>query len=130
MIRGEMGDVKGIEGASMNAAVETTPALGELTVANAFLGDRRALDEAWERDGYWYFRDVLDQEALTRLRTVYLDLLKSLGVIDRNATEAVYNGASLANYPPEYGSVGRDARLAALCEPPGRSRLLPPGTGG
>ena len=84
----------------MNAAVEAMPALGELNVANAFLGDRRALDDAWERDGYWYFRDVLDQEALTRLRAVYLDLLKSLGVIDRNATEAIYNGASMANYPP------------------------------
>jgi len=89
----------------MYTAVEAMPALGELHVANELLDDREALDAAWERDGYWYFRDVLDQGALAGLRAVFLDLLKSLGVIDQDATEARHNGASLESYPKNMESL-------------------------
>ena len=36
----------------------------ELKTHNALLGDRAALEEAWEKDGYWFFRDVLDKTGL------------------------------------------------------------------
>lgn len=74
--------------------------MGELKVANHLLGDRAALNAAWEQDGYWFFRDVLDQGAITQLREVYLDALDGLGVIDpAHRDAAVYNGAPLENYP-------------------------------
>lgn len=88
----------------MNAAIQSafadTPAMPEFNVSNHLLGDRAALDAAWERDGYWFFRGVLDTDAVARVRATYLDVLNELGVIDPTVTEAaVYNGASLEGYP-------------------------------
>src|SRR5581483_3085536 len=37
-----------------------TPPMRERSVSNHLLGNRAALDAAWDRDGYWFFRDVLD----------------------------------------------------------------------
>lgn len=75
------------------------PAMGELSISNRLLGDRDALDQAWERDGYWYFRNVLDTAAVARLRSVFIDVLYSLGVVDRDDPEARFTGASLENFP-------------------------------
>ena len=78
---------------------DTLP-MREFTVSNALLGDRAALDAAWERDGYWFFRDVLDKDAVGRLRAGYLKVLNDLGVIDPTRSDAaVYNGAPLDDYP-------------------------------
>jgi hypothetical protein len=74
------------------------PPMREFNVSNSLLFNRAALDAAWERDGYWFFRDVLDQSAVGRLRAVYMDTLKAAGVMDRDASEPVYNGASLDNF--------------------------------
>ena len=49
----------------MNAQLQTAlPSLRELNVSNHLIGDRQALQAAWERDGYWFFRDVLDQDVI------------------------------------------------------------------
>ncbi len=76
-----------------------TPPMGEFKVSNSLLGNRAALDEAWERDGYWFFRDVLDRDAVARVTAIYLDVMKSLDMIDANAKEAIHNGTSLENFP-------------------------------
>jgi hypothetical protein len=77
-----------------------TPPIREFNVSNHLLGDRAALDIAWDRDGYWFFRNVLDQGAIARLRAVFLQVLDKLGVIDPKHTDAaVYNGAPLENFP-------------------------------
>ena len=77
-----------------------TSTMAELNVSNHLLGDRAALDAAWERDGYWFFRGVLDKDAVARTRAVYLEVLDELGVIDPSVKDAaVYNGASLEGYP-------------------------------
>ncbi|MBW8814208.1 MAG: phytanoyl-CoA dioxygenase family protein [Caulobacterales bacterium] len=80
------------------------PAMGELKTHNHLLGDRAALDAAWTRDGYWFFRDMLDRAAVGRLRAEFVAELERQGVIDPVGdapTEASvrYNGASLAAYP-------------------------------
>lgn len=72
-----------------------------LHASNDLLGDRAALDAAWERDGYWFFRDVLDHGALGRLRATYLSVLGELGVIDPRDPLAHHNGATLADFPPK-----------------------------
>lgn len=77
-----------------------TPVMPEFHVSNHLLGDRAALDAAWERDGYWFFRDVLDKGAIARLRAEYIDVLEGLGVIETGHTsEAIYNGKPLDGYP-------------------------------
>jgi len=87
----------------MRATIESkfpnTPPMREFNVSNDLLGDRAALEAAWERDGYWFFRDVLEREAIHRLRAVYLRHLKEAGVVDPASSEAaIYNGASLESY--------------------------------
>ena len=75
------------------------PAMQELHVSNDLLDDRAALVAAWERDGYWFFRDVLDQGAVGRLRSVFLDELSQLGVVAPDDPIARYNGQSLDGFP-------------------------------
>jgi hypothetical protein len=71
----------------------------ELETSNHLLGNRAALDAAWERNGYWFFRDVLDHGAVARLRAVYMQLLGEYGVADPADPEARYTGASLEGFP-------------------------------
>ena len=92
----------------MNALVQSrsddTPDMPEFNVSNGLLDDRAALDAAWERDGYWFFRGVLDKDAVGRLRAEYLDVLDQLGVIEPGDGEvAIYNGAALDGYPITMG---------------------------
>ena len=58
------------------------PSTREPKTHNHLIGDLPALREAMDRDGYWFFRDVLDKGAVARLRRVYTDELERLGVID------------------------------------------------
>jgi hypothetical protein len=86
------------------AHAQSLPQMGELKTHNHLLGDRAALDLAWEADGYWFFRDVLDRAAVGHLRAEFVAELERQGVIDpvgeRPTDRSVrYNGASLANYP-------------------------------
>jgi ectoine hydroxylase-related dioxygenase (phytanoyl-CoA dioxygenase family) len=73
--------------------------LAELCVSNEHIGDKAALDRAWDRDGYLFFRGVLDRDAVTRLRAVYIEEIKKLGGIDAGEREARYNGQSLERVP-------------------------------
>ena len=75
------------------------PEMGELNCSNHLLGDRKALAEAWDRDGYWFFRDVLDQEVIARIRQTYVDYLVRMGVADRGDPEHRYNGADFSALP-------------------------------
>jgi len=75
------------------------PAMGELQVSNHLLGDQKALAEAWDRDGYWFFRDVLDKGVIARIRDVYANYLADMGLVDRDDPEARYNGADYAHLP-------------------------------
>src|SRR6266478_1232837 len=79
-------------------------AMGELKVHNDLLGNLEALDRAWMRDGYWFFKSVLDRGAVARLRAKYVEELERLGVIDPPGSYPTeqsvrYNGRSLGNFP-------------------------------
>jgi len=96
-----------------------SPKTRELNCSNQLLGDRAALDAAWERDGYWFFRDVLDTSAVGRLRGVYMDLLAELGVADRDDPAARYNGRSLEGFPFRMDPLSqRKAWKPFVTEPP------------
>lgn len=64
------------------AHMNIVPSVSEPKTHNHLLGDLPALQEAIDRDGYWFFRDVLDRGAIARLRQVYVRELEKLGVID------------------------------------------------
>lgn len=86
----------------MNSALTSAPALPamrELNTSNHLLGNPEALNAAWERDGYWFFRDVLDSGAVTRLRDTYLGVAARYGVVREGDPLGHYTGASLDNYP-------------------------------
>lgn len=67
--------------------------LGQLNVSNHLLGNREALSQVWARDGYWYFKDVLDREVIARMRGVWIDYLQRAGLIDPGVNENRYNGS-------------------------------------
>jgi Phytanoyl-CoA dioxygenase (PhyH) len=75
------------------------PHFADLTNSNALIGHRADLDANWERDGYWYFKGVLDLGALAHFRQPILDELKGLGIVDQDAQEPIYNGSSLDSFP-------------------------------
>jgi len=86
------------------ASSEAFPETRELKTHNHLLGDLAALDAAWEQDGYWFFRDVLDKDAVGRLRQSWIDELETQGVIDPvgdapTDKSVSYNGGSLDAYP-------------------------------
>jgi ectoine hydroxylase-related dioxygenase (phytanoyl-CoA dioxygenase family) len=88
----------------MDPAVEAFPETQELKTHNHLIGDLAALDAAWEQDGYWFFRDVLDKDAVGRLRQAWIDELEKQGVIDPVGDAPTdrsvrYNGGSLDAYP-------------------------------
>jgi len=55
-----------------------------LAISNALLDDREALDAEWERRGYWYFKGVLDREALDTFRGHILNALKPLDMVEED----------------------------------------------
>lgn len=81
------------------AAGRLVPEMGELNCSNALLGDAEALAAALARDGYWFFRDVLDKDSIASIRDVYLNYLAELGVIAPGDERAEYNGADLSPLP-------------------------------
>ena len=67
----------------MNVAHRTlVPAASEPKTHNHLIGDLPALQAAMDRDGYWFFRDVLDRDAVARLRRIYTEELEQVGAID------------------------------------------------
>jgi ectoine hydroxylase-related dioxygenase (phytanoyl-CoA dioxygenase family) len=77
------------------AVMTRMPEMKELTVANDLLDHPEALRAAWDRDGYWFFRDVLDQSVIASIRGLYVEHLAQLGLVDRNDPQVRYTGADL-----------------------------------
>lgn len=108
---------------------EDTPATQEFTTKelkthNHLLGDLAALNQAWERDGYWFFRDVLDKGAVGRLRDEYIRELERFEVIDpvgdaSTERSVEYNGKSLEGFPFRMEPLAaREPWRAFAAEPP------------
>ncbi len=73
--------------------------LPPLHVANAVMDDPVALNRMWDEDGYLFFRDVIDKEAIVGLVKVYMDALIGLGVVDADATSPIWNGKNIHEFP-------------------------------
>ena len=104
-----MPDINKIE----NGVRDVNPPLkmGELKVSNHLLGDRAALESAWQRDGYWYFKEILDLDVIAQLRREWIDYLQRQGFIDKNVEENRYNGASFEGKPISRADLERVAEF-------------------
>lgn len=70
--------------------------------ANPYLGDRAAIHALMQREGYLFFQGVLDKSVVAELKRDFLHVLAGMGVIDKDATEPVWNGADLSNFPIKF----------------------------
>lgn len=80
-------------------AKNVTPEIGELNVSNHLIGDAEGLKQAWERDGYWFFRDVLDKDVIAQIRKVYVDYLVEMGLTDPDDPQHLWNGKDYSDLP-------------------------------
>jgi hypothetical protein len=81
----------------------------ELDVHNDLLGDPEKMNKVFHEEGYLFFRNVLDRDAVEAVRRKYFSILvDDYGVIDPGQTDPVWNGNDVSNFPvkvPEiYGS--------------------------
>ncbi|WFR74785.1 hypothetical protein P9209_00960 [Prescottella defluvii] len=81
----------------------------ELDVHNELLGDHAKLESVYREEGYLFFRDVLDRDAVNAVREKYFSILvDDYGVVDPGMAEPVWNGTDVSDFPvkvPEiYGS--------------------------
>ncbi|PZU08346.1 MAG: phytanoyl-CoA dioxygenase [Sphingobium sp.] len=74
----------------------------ELIESNHALGDRDALDRIWSEHGYWFFRDVLDKDAVGAMRDEYLAELRKLDLVDAGSSEPIWNGKPIENFPATF----------------------------
>ena len=56
------------------------------------LADPEALRKRWAEDGALFFKNVLDKDAVAKVRGEYLRRLKAMGLVDADATEPVWTG--------------------------------------
>jgi hypothetical protein len=89
---------------TLERPADDLPKMQELKTHNHLIDDKAALDAAWEQDGYWFFRGVLDKDAVARLRQSWIDELEKNAVIDPVGSAPTYksvryNGGSLETYP-------------------------------
>jgi hypothetical protein len=67
--------------------------------SNGHLDERGLLNAEWARNGYWFFRDVIDHAALEKISSAYVDVLAELGYIASGDKNAVWAGKDLAEFP-------------------------------
>ena len=69
----------------------------ELKETNAYLGDWAALNQILQDQGYWFFKGVLDHDAVVEMRKHYNEVLAQWDLVDPDEAEPVWNGGSLAD---------------------------------
>ena len=73
--------------------------LKPLHVATPYVDDPATLNRMWDEDGYLFFQDVFDKDAIGEVTQTYVNALVELGMVDAGETKPVWNGASTANFP-------------------------------
>jgi len=76
----------------MTQAIPGAYDIEELPNSTPLLADPARLRERWQQDGVLFFRDVIDRDAVARVREQYLARLKDLKVVDQAEDEPRWNG--------------------------------------
>lgn len=131
-------------------STQISPEMPDFKVSNDLLGDKAALDAAFARDGYLFFRNVVDREILDKLAQAFLGELKAAGVVDRDAKEPIHNGSiaridydalagmrlkqksawvEFVDHPKFVGFIEQVVGGKARRLPVAETRMIPPDTG-
>jgi 1-deoxypentalenic acid 11beta-hydroxylase len=70
-------------------------ALARFTRSNDLLDDHQSLNRRYEEDGYLFFGDALDTQAVARVRDDLMGVLAAQGVVQSGASEPVATGAGV-----------------------------------
>ena len=71
----------------------------EFEICNDLLEDRRALEEFYAQNGYLFFRNILDKEAIARARCAMLEIAVDVyGLVERGDPDAFWTGRPLENW--------------------------------
>ena len=68
---------------------------GDLEVANGYLGDPEGLNEVFDRQGYLFFRGVLDADEIGAVRSDFMAELGLQGFVAPGASRPVWTGKDL-----------------------------------
>ena len=68
---------------------------GDLEVANGYLGDPEGLNEVFDRQGYLFFRGVLDADEIGAVRSDFMAELGRQGFVASGASRPVWTGKDL-----------------------------------
>jgi ectoine hydroxylase-related dioxygenase (phytanoyl-CoA dioxygenase family) len=80
-----------------------------LETSNHLIGDQAALEAQFEKNGYWFFKDVLDIDALKRLRKKYINVLENFGLVKYGNDTLEYTGRSFDAFPGRFKLKDMDA---------------------
>lgn len=95
-----------------------------LVQSNHALGNREALDAIWDEQGYWFFRGVIDKDAVNALKDAYMGELKTLALIDADATEPMWNGRPIEKFPATFHSLHKRKLWQKFVEVPAIKRFF------
>src|SRR4051812_30471222 len=95
---------------------------GRFVEANQYLDQSDKLNALWERDGYLFFRDVLDKAEIRHVKNDFIRVLQNHGAVAKEANEPIWTGCKIDVIDDNdlYGL----RSYQALCEAPGTVALL------
>ncbi len=73
----------------------TNTTYGEFQVANEYLDDPTQLETVFQRDGYLFFRGVIDVSEILQVKHDLIQLFQAQGVVKTGESEPIWTGAEL-----------------------------------
>lgn len=73
----------------------TQNTMGEFLIANHLLNDFEKLDAIFLEEGYLFFRNVLDTNAVLKVKQDFVQVLQNQGVVRAGESEPIWTGAGL-----------------------------------
>ncbi len=73
----------------------TNTTYGEVQVANEYLDDPTQLETVFQRDGYLFFRGVIDVSEILQVKHDLIQLFQAQGVVKTGEAEPIWTGAEL-----------------------------------
>ena len=69
--------------------------MGEFQTANHLLNDFEKLNATFQEEGYLFFRNVLDADAVLKVKQDFVQVLQKQGVVKAGVSEPIWTGAGL-----------------------------------
>ena len=73
----------------------TQNTIGEFETANHLLNDLEKLNAVFHEEGYLFFRNVLEADAVRRVKQEFVQVLQKQGIVKVGESEPIWTGAGL-----------------------------------